>query len=305
MCFRFLQHLCGVADFALAGEEHQHVAGRLLFQLSDRVDDRLGLVPHFGADDLVVRVVRVVTVLICRCRDFQRPVPDFDRVDPSGHLDDRRATAGSMFGTAEVGGEPFGLDGRRRDDHLEVGPAGQELTQIPEQEVDVEAALVGLVEDQGVVAQQASVALDLGEQDAVGHQLDQRAVAGLVGEAHRVADGVAERGGQFVGDALGDGAGGEPARLGVPDGAADAAAQLQADLRQLGGLARTCLAGDDDDLVLGDGPRDLVTPVADRQVGVGDRGDGGLAGRDERLGGGELFGDLLELARGWPCHADS
>ena len=154
---------------------------------------------------------------------------------------------------------------------------------------------MGLVEDEGVVAQQASVALDLGEQDAVGHQLDQRAVAGLVGEAHRVADGVAERGGQFVGDALSDGAGGEPARLGVPDCAADATAELQADLRQLGGLARTGLAGDDDDLVFGDRPRDLVTRVADRQVGVGDRGDRGLAGRDERLGGGELFGDLLEL----------
>ena len=143
---------------------------------------------------------------------------------------------------------------------LRSGRARQQLAQIPEQEVDVEAALVGLVEDEGVVAQQASVALDLGEQDAVGHQLDQRAVAGLVGEAHRVADGVAERGGQFVGDALSDGAGGEPARLGVPDCAADATAELQADLRQLGGLARTGLAGDDDDLVFGDRPRDLVAP---------------------------------------------
>ena len=109
-----------------------------------------------------------------------------------------------------------------------------------------------LVEDQRVVAQQAAVALDLGEQDAVGHQLDQRAVAGLVGEPDGVADGVAERGAQFVGDALGDGAGGEPARLGVADGAADTAAQFQADLRQLGGLARPGLAGDDDHLVVAD-----------------------------------------------------
>ncbi len=106
-----------------------------------------------------------------------------------------------------------------------------------------------LVEDEGVVAQQAAVALDLGEQDAVGHQLDQRAVAGLVGEPHGVADGLAERGAQFVGDALGDGAGGQPPRLGVADGAADTAAEFEADLRQLGGLARTGLAGDDDHLV--------------------------------------------------------
>ena len=108
---------------------------------------------------------------------------------------------------------------------------------------------MGLVEDERVVAQQPAVALDLGEQDAVGHQLDQRAVAGLVGEPHGVADGLAQRGAELVGDALGDGARGEPARLGVADGAADAAAELQADLRQLGGLARAGLAGDDDDLV--------------------------------------------------------
>ena len=128
-----------------------------------------------------------------------------------------------------------------------------------------------LVEDQGVVAQQAAVALDLGEQDAVGHQLDQRAVAGLVGEADGVADRLAERAAQFVGDALGDGAGGQPAGLGVADGAADAAAELQADLGQLGGLARPGFAGDDDHLVARDGVGDLVPPLADRQVGVGDR----------------------------------
>ena len=160
-----------------------------------------------------------------------------------------RPDTSTIGAPVEVRREALRLDGRRRDDHLQVGPARQQLTQIAEQEVDVEAALVRLVEDQGVVAQQAAVALDLGEQDAVGHQLDQRAVAGLVGEPHGVADGVAERGAQFVGDALRDGAGGEPARLGVPDGAADAAAELQADLRQLGGLARPGLAGDDDHLV--------------------------------------------------------
>src|SRR5438094_568900 len=82
-------------------------------------------------------------------------------------------------------------------------------------------------------------------------------------------------------------AGCEPARLGVPDGAADAAAQFQADLRQLGGLARPGLAGDDDDLVLGHGLRDLAAPVADWKVRVGDRGEGRFAGGDERLGGGE------------------
>ena len=128
-----------------------------------------------------------------------------------------------MFGSAEVRGESLWLDGRRGDDHLEVGPPRQQLAQITEQEVDVEAALVGLVEDQRVVAQQAAIALDLGEQDSVGHQLDQCAVADLVGEPDGIADDVAERRAEFVGDALRDGSGGQPPWLGVADRAADAA----------------------------------------------------------------------------------
>ena len=87
-----------------------------------------------------------------------------------------------------------------------------------------------LVEDEGVVAQQAPVALDLGEQDAVGHQLDQCAVADLIGESHGIADGFAQRSAQFVGDALADRAGRQPAGLGVPDGAANSPADVEADL---------------------------------------------------------------------------
>ena len=171
-----------------------------------------------------------------------------------------------MGAVAEVCGEPSGIDGRRCDDDLEVGPLRQQFAQIAEQEVDVEAALVRLVEDERVVAQQAAVALDLGEQDPVGHQLDQGAVTGLIGEPDGVADRFAERGPQFVGDALGDRAGRQSPRLGVADGAPDTAAEFQADLRQLGGLARAGFAGDHHDLMRADRRGDLVAPLADRQV---------------------------------------
>ena len=67
---------------------------------------------------------------------------------------------------------------------------------------------------------QQPVALQLGQQDAVGHQLDQRVVADLVGEPHLVADRVAQLGAQLLGDPLGHAAGRDPARLGVPDHAA-------------------------------------------------------------------------------------
>jgi len=67
------------------------------------------------------------------------------------------------------------------DDDLEVGAARQQLGEVAQDEVDVEAALVGLIDDDRVVGEQLSVGLDLGEQDAVGHQLDQGGVPDLVG----------------------------------------------------------------------------------------------------------------------------
>ena len=158
---------------------------------------------------------------------------------------------------------------------LRSGRRGSSRREVAEQEVDVEAPLVGLVDDDRVVLAQVPVALELGEQDAVGHQLDPALPRGAVGEAHLVADQVAELGAELLGDPLGDRAGRDPARLGVPDQpaavAAGAAPELEADLGQLGGLPGAGLAGDDDDLVVADRGGDVVAALADREVGrVGD-----------------------------------
>jgi hypothetical protein len=51
----------------------------------------------------------------------------------------------------------------------------------------------------------------------------------------------------------------------VPDHPVHPAAELQADLRQLGGLPGAGLAGDDHDLGVPDGGQDLVLVLADRQ----------------------------------------
>ena len=246
----------------------------------------VGIVRVFGAAPAATSGFRIIV----HHRYFQGSIADLHRVGASGHLDDRSVI--------EVRGEPLRFDGGRGDDHLEIRPPRQQLTQIAQEEVDVEAAFVRLVEDQGVVAQQAPVALDLGEQDAVGHQLHQGAVAGLVGEADGVADCFAQRGAHLVGDALSHRARRQPARLGVADGSADPAAQLEADLGQLGGLARAGLAGDHHDLVVGDGFGDLVTAVTDRQIGVGDDRHRGFPGGDHGLGRRNLVGDLLHGRRG-------
>ena len=79
---------------------------------------------------------------------------------------------------------------------------------------------MSFVKDQSVVSQKLAVPLDLGEQDPVGHQLDQGAFRHLVGESHRVADDITELGAQFISDTLRDGTGREPPRLGMTDRAA-------------------------------------------------------------------------------------
>ena len=122
-----------------------------------------------------------------------------------------------------------------------------------------------LVDDQRVVAAQLPVPLQLGEQDAIGHDAQQRAGGDAIGEPDGVADACAERRAELLGDALRDRAGGDAARLGVADEALHAAAELETHLRQLRALPRAGLAGDDDDLVVADGRQQLVAAGRDRQ----------------------------------------
>ena len=112
--------------------------------------------------------------------------------------------------------------------------------------------------------------------------LTPRRVAAVVGEAHLVADEVAELDLHLLGDALGDGAGGDPPGLGVPDLAGAAEAQLEAHLGQLGRLAGAGLAGDDDDLVVADRREDVVAALDDRAAA---RGTSAGRGRPRRRAG--------------------
>ena len=112
----------------------------------------------------------------------------------------------------------------------------------------------------------------LREQDAVGHQLDERVGLRVVGEPHLVADGLAERRAELVRDPRRDRARGDAPRLRVADEPALAAPEREADLRQLRRLAGTGLAADDHHRVCRDGRGDLVGALRDRKLGgIGDR----------------------------------
>ena len=227
-----------VADLALAREEDEDVAvGIERGDAGHRVGDR------FGEIDLARR----------------RLVEHVHRVGPSLHLDDRRAV--------EEGGEALGLQGRRADHHLEVRPLRQDALRPAEEEVDGQAALVRLVDDQRVVALEQRVAVDLREEDPVGHELHVGGGRGVIVEADLVADVGAERRAELAGHARGDAGGGDASRLGDPDLPLETAAHGEGDLRQLRRLARAGGAGDDDHRVRVDGDGDVLHPRCDGQLG--------------------------------------
>ncbi len=259
-----LQRLGRLPDVPLAGQEHQDVAVALAGQLVDRVGDGLGL----GERLVDGRAVRW-------------PVADLDRVGPARDLDDG---GGAVLG-CEVVGEPFGVDGGRGDDDPQVGSAGEELAEVAEDEIDVEAAFVGLVDDDRVVAVEVPVPLELGQEDAVGHQLDPGRRPDPVVEPEAVADLLAGLDAELFGHPLGHGPGGQATRLGVADHPVASSASFQAELGQLGALPRAGLAGHDEDLVLGDGRHQLIAVVGDREFGrEGEPGEEAFD-RGTRLGG--------------------
>ena len=162
-------------------------------------------------------------------------------------------------------GEAVCVDGGGRDDDLQIRPARQYLAQVAQQKINVQAALVRLVNDQRVVGLQQRVGLGFGQQDAVGHQFYRRIAAQPVLEAHLETHHVAQRGFELFGNPFGHRTGGNAARLGVADQVAACARMVQltaphgkGDFGQLRGFARAGFAADDDNLVLGDGLHDLV-----------------------------------------------
>ena len=261
----------GLADFALAGQKDQDVARvvRVAPELVHAVGNRV-VQPVFTAF-------------------FKGPVTLLHREHPPRHHDDGRGhklwpprfalrvVAAPQGGVALLGaarrwaarckvlGEAVCVDGGRGDDHLQIRPARQYLAQVAQQKVDVQAALVRLVDDQRVVGLQQRVGLRLGQQNAVGHQLHRGIAPQAVLEPHLEAHHIAQRGFELFGNALGHRTGGDTARLRVADQMPTrprmvqlAAPHGQGDLGQLRGFARAGFAADDHHLVLRNGLHDLV-----------------------------------------------
>src|SRR5205085_2456591 len=186
-----------------------------------------------------------------------RPVAHFDRVEAPGDFDHRRV--------AEVAREALGIDRRRGNDDAQLRPACHQLLHVADEEIDIQATLVRLVEDDRGVFAQVPIALRFGEQDAVGHQLDGRAAADLLVKTDLAADDAAELGAELLRNARRDCARCDAPRLRMADATVGRDAGLEQHFRQLCGLARAGLATDDHDRVALDGGANLVAARADRQ----------------------------------------
>ena len=265
-----VEQVPGLANVALGRHEDQDVA---LAGLQQDVLDRA----QGGAD------VRGILVVLA-----DRPVADLDRIQAPGDFEDRRAV--------KMGAEGLGVDRGRGDEQLEIRPAAQQALQVAEQEVDVERALMRLVEDQHRVVAEQGIALDLGQQDAVGHELDARLPAGVVVEAHLAADLAPPVDAEFLGHAAGHAHRRHAPRLGAADAPGAVAEHLQAHLRQLGGLARAGLTRQHDHLVRPDRRQDVLAACGDGEVGgVADQAAGAVGPHD--LGAERDFASAIRRAQ--------
>ena len=122
------------------------------------------------------------------------------------------------------------------------------------------------VDDDRIVLRQPAVAVNFREQNTVGHHFNQRIFLHAIGEAHLVADQLAELRFQFLRDARRDAACGDTARLRATDGAVNAAFEFQTNLRQLRRFPRAGLAADNHHLVRSNGRLDLRALIGDWQI---------------------------------------
>ena len=130
-----------------------------------------------------------------------------------------------------MAGEPLGVDRGRGDDEMQVIASIEQPSEIAEEEVDVEAALVRLIDDEGVVTTELRITLQFGEEDAVGHETDASRIGDTVVETDTEPDLSAKLDTELGGDSRSDRPRRHSPRLGVADHPVDAASRRQAQLR--------------------------------------------------------------------------
>ena len=188
------KHLDAVLDGQLPLEEDKDVA--------------LGPFAHDSGDDVADGGYEALMVPL----DLRRGVDQLHRIH--GGVDAYHRTA------VEVFRKDFDVDRCRGNDGAELRPLPQDPLQHPQDEVDVEAALVGFVDHEHAVSGERAVPFELLEEDAVGHDLDHGLLVGPVLESHGIAHGVGDFLPDLAGNELGNGQRCDAPRLGNADDSA-------------------------------------------------------------------------------------
>ncbi len=250
------KEVAGFPDVLLRRHEDQDVAALApLYKFIDRPDRRLD-----GGDFPFFFQLRI-----------ERLIANLDGIKPPRHLDDGGVSEGLR--------ELLRIDGRGGDDDAEVATTGEDGLQDAENEIDVEAPLVRLVDDDRVVSAKEGIVLRLHEEDPVGHDLKEGVAGGPVVEADLIADRTADLLSHLFGNPPGDGGRRDPPRLSAADQTGEPATRLQAHLRDLGRLPGAGLAGDNDHGMFPDRRHYLLPALHDRQGrGIDDPGETSAAG---------------------------
>ena len=127
-------------------------------------------------------------------------------------------------------GKLFCIDRRGGDQQLEIRASGQQGFQVTQQEVDIQAAFVRLIDNDGVVGIQVAVMRRFRQQNTIGHELDIATRAAAFPEPHLVTDDAAQLAMQFFGNPLRHGPCGDASWLGAGDQSTRSPARLQAQL---------------------------------------------------------------------------
>ena len=130
-------------------------------------------------------------------------------------------------------------------------------------------ALVEFVEKNRGDAAQLRILNQLAQENSLGDKTNARLFRRDFFEANLVADFVAEPAAAFEGDAAGEQARGEAARLQDDDLAVAEQAAIEQDLRHLGGFSGTGRRLEDEARPGGERPDDLVLQFVDREIARG------------------------------------
>ena len=241
-----IHQIAGLADVSLAGHEDEDIPAAGL------IDDQVN---HFGSGFDVVQTLAVIFV----DQGFGRYVHHLDREHSAGNLDDGRVPEGF--------GKSGGIDGSAGDEQLQILAAGEQVFEMAEEEINSQGTFMRFIEDDDFVIAQFRVALDLGQEHAVSHELEAGGLGGLIAEPNLATDFATPVDAQLLGNAFRHAKGGNAARLGAANASHAAKTGRPTHLGYLRGFARAGLARDDYHLMFANGRDDLLRAGGDRQLG--------------------------------------